>query len=117
MSEYCHSNPISNIDPEGLFFLSLTTFEGAKRGVALSEAIKAGQPFREITAPAIIGSATAPYIGAIGVEATAGLVSCYRLPGTLYHYTTKEAAKKISQDGVINIGKKFVWERCLCNKV
>ncbi|WP_428142920.1 RHS repeat-associated core domain-containing protein [Delftia acidovorans] len=94
MSEYCHSNPISNIDPEGLFFLSLTTFEGAKRGVALSEAIKAGQPFREITAPAIIGSATAPYIGAIGVEATAGLFSCYRLPGTLYHYTTKEAAKK-----------------------
>ncbi len=80
MSEYCHSNPISNIDPEGLFFLSLTTFEGAKRGVALSEAIKAGQPFREITAPAIIGSATAPYIGAIGVDGNRR--TCFLLPLT-----------------------------------
>ena len=108
-STYAESNPISNIDPDGLFFFKLTTFESTKRGMTLPDAVNAGQPFRDLTAPTIIGATSAPYVGAIGYEAASGLVACYKVPEKLFHYTTKEAANKISQEGVINVGKNNLY--------
>lgn len=87
-------NPISFVDPEGLLFLDLTTFEGAKQGVTIDEAIQRGEGFRNIGSPIIIGTISAPVVGAAGIEAAAGIAACYRVPRALYHFTTREAYQK-----------------------
>jgi RHS repeat-associated protein len=101
---YANGNPKSFVDPIGLLFLDLTTFESAKRGVALNEAIQRGDGFRNIGGPIILGAMSAPIVGGIGVEAAAGFAACYRVPQTLYHFTTREAYQKIIQDGLMRVG-------------
>lgn len=43
----------------------------------------------------------APVVAGVGVEALAGIAACYKVPQTLYHFTTREAQQKILQGGII----------------
>ncbi|KRD13496.1 hypothetical protein ASE39_19100 [Acidovorax sp. Root267] len=108
---YASANPLSFVDPDGLLFLDLTTFEGAKNGVTLDEAIQRGEGFRGVGGPVIAGAIAAPIVGAVGIEAAVGIAACYRVPQTLYHFTTREAAQKITQDGLIRVGQNNLYGR------
>ena len=108
---YADANPLGFIDPNGLLFLDLTTFESAKNDVTLDEAIQRGEGFRSIGGPIVAGAISAPIVGALGFEAASGIAACYKVPQTLYHFTTREAAQKITQDGLIRIGQNNLYGR------
>jgi uncharacterized protein RhaS with RHS repeats len=70
---YVGGNPLNYIDPEGLVFLDLTTFEGAKRKTTLDQAVQAGAWTRLATMPAI---ATALSPSVLGLAGSAVTPSC-----------------------------------------
>ena len=61
---YVLQDPVNWVDPEGLQFLDLTTFAGARRNTSLDDAVRAGAWTRMVTMPAI-GSGLGP--SAIGL--------------------------------------------------
>ena len=67
---YAEANPLSFIDPDGLQFLDLTTFAGARRNTTLDDAVRAGAWTRAVTLPAVTVGLTPSAIGLVGSAST-----------------------------------------------
>jgi len=67
---YVGGNPLNFIDPEGLVFLDLTTFEGAKHKTTLDQAVQAGAWTRLVTMPAIAAALSPSTLGLAGSALT-----------------------------------------------
>ncbi len=63
---YVGGDPLSFVDPEGLQFLDLTTFAGARRNTTLDDAVRAGAWTRAVTLPAVTTGLTPSAIGLVG---------------------------------------------------
>ncbi|WP_318652161.1 RHS repeat-associated core domain-containing protein [Delftia sp. DLF01] len=79
---YVGGNPLNYIDPEGLVFLDLTTFEGAKRKTTLDQAVQAGAWTRLVTMPSIgtgLSSSAMGLFGSATIPACSSAANWYML--------------------------------------
>ncbi|WP_454722920.1 RHS repeat-associated core domain-containing protein [Delftia acidovorans] len=68
---YVLQDPVNWIDPEGLQFMDLTTFAGARRNTSLDDAVRAGAWTRLVTIPTVTVALTPSAYGLVKSVVTA----------------------------------------------
>jgi RHS repeat-associated protein len=68
---YVLQDPVNWIDPEGLQFLDMTTFAGARRNTSLDDAVRTGAWTRMVTLPAVTVALTPSAYGLVKSVVTA----------------------------------------------